>query len=187
MRRWCLRAQMKTTEQIRRHLGRSEYRFSRHAAVRAVERNIGRREIAEAGADAGRLHLGIFGGLCGQTAPGRGRFHLQNARNGSDKAVLRGRLPLFGVPFGRRDDILCPSAIALVRMQTSLRNIPTTSTLRVACSWATRKRGGRCTCRYRVQTAVMSRSSLSTSLERKIGWTIRHGGEQRVSLSRMWR
>ena len=43
---------MKTIEQIRRHLGRSEYRFSRHAAVRAVERNIGRREIAEAGADA---------------------------------------------------------------------------------------------------------------------------------------
>lgn len=43
---------MKSIGEIRRCLSRREYRLSRHAAVRAIERNIGQSEIAEAGLHA---------------------------------------------------------------------------------------------------------------------------------------
>lgn len=43
---------MKTLEQIRRQLTEGEFDFSHHAFKRAVERNIGEREINEAGASA---------------------------------------------------------------------------------------------------------------------------------------
>ena len=43
---------MKSVDEICRQLSRCEYRLSRHAATRAIERNIGQREIAEAGAHA---------------------------------------------------------------------------------------------------------------------------------------
>lgn len=43
---------MKSISQIRRQIAQGQYRLSRHAAARAIERNIGQREIVDAGAHA---------------------------------------------------------------------------------------------------------------------------------------
>ena len=43
---------MKTIDQIRQQLATGQFEFSRHAFIRAVERNIGEEEIRAAGAQA---------------------------------------------------------------------------------------------------------------------------------------
>ena len=96
---------MKSIGEIRRCLSRREYRLSRHAAVRAIERNIGQSEIAEAGLYARVIEeypdevlseLPAVGALLGQGRP----LHLQVSRTDA------GAVKVITLYEPRRDDWL---------------------------------------------------------------------------------